>query len=193
MRNEKVYNMTVIAVFTAIIVIMAFVPWLGYITIGAISITLIHIPVLIGGIFGGRRVSLSLGLVFGLSSLIVALTRPVTPVDLLFQNPLISVLPRVIFGWALYEIYLLFRKVIKQEYISIPVSMAVSTFVHTILVIGALYLFAQEEMIRIVGTTFLPLLWAIIGSNGVWEILVALIIGGPIADRLLAYRRSARG
>lgn len=187
MRNKKVYEITVISIFTAMIVVMALVPMLGYIQIGAVAITIIHIPVLIGGIFGGRKVAYSLGLVFGLTSLFVALTRASTPVDLLFVNPLISVLPRFLFGIALYEIYVGLSKVIKNGYISIPISMVLSTLVHTLLVLTMLYL-VGEATLREVGVTdnLLPFIWGVLISNGIIEAVLAGLVGGPIAQRLLA-------
>lgn len=187
MTNNKVYEIAVISVFTALIIVMASVPWLGFITIGIISLTTVHIPVLIGGIFGGRKVSLSLGLVFGISSLIVALTRPVTPIDLLFQNPIISVIPRVLFGWILYELYAYLNKQMKNRFTAITISMVLSTLIHTILVLLPLYLIGGAE--TYFGSAFLPFLWAVLIANGFWEMLAAGLIGAPIAHRLLVYKK----
>ncbi len=189
MKNKQVYDITLIAVFTALIVVLASVPMLGFITIGVVSLTIVHIPVLIGGVFGGRKVALSLGVVFGISSLIVALTRPVTPVDLLFQNPLISVVPRMLFGWALYEVYVLCKKYIGNRLAALSVSMVVSTFLHTVFVLVPLFLFGGGA--DVFGAAFVPFLWAVMLSNGFWEVLAAGLIAAPIADRLMAYRPAA--
>jgi uncharacterized membrane protein len=187
MRDKKVIEITMISVFAALIVVIAAVPMLGFIQIGIISLTIIHIPVLIGGIFGGRKVSIALGLVFGLSSLIVALTRPVSPIDILFQNPLISVLPRVLFGWALYEIYVAFQKLVKNQFAAISISMVLATFTHTILVLVPLYLIGGGA--EIFGDALVPFIFGVIGANGVWEMLAALLIGAPIAHRLLVWKQ----
>ena len=188
MRNKRVLEITTISIFAALIVVMATVPWLGFIQLGFASLTIIHIPVLIGGIYGGRKVSISLGLVFGLSSLAIAWIRPSTPTDFLFQNPLISVLPRILFGWVLYEVYLLFQKLISKEYLSISLSMVLSTVLHTIFVVVPLFIIGGGA--TAFGSELLPLLYAIITTNGIFEALAAGLIGGPIAWRLKSYKES---
>ncbi|MCF7926940.1 MAG: ECF transporter S component [Candidatus Izimaplasma sp.] len=189
MKNSKTYEITTISIFTALIILMATVPWLGYITIGPVSLTIIHIPVLIAGMFGGRKVAVSLGLVFGLSSLAIAYLRPTTPIDLLFQNPLISVLPRIIFGLALYEIYRFFSKLINEEITAISISMVVSTIVHTTLVLVPLYLFGATTIENIFGDiALMPFIWAIFVSNGFLEALAAALIGTPILKALYTAR-----
>ena len=192
MRDKRVLEMTLTAVFAALIVVLAVVPQIGYIQLfGIAAITIIHIPVLIGGIFGGRKVAISLGLVFGLSSLFVALTRPAAPTDFVFQNPLVSVLPRIIFGYVLYEVYVLFRKLINVKYLDITVSMIVSTFLHTLLVLVPFYFFGRDALAEVgfVGNMFTLIIGVVI-SNGIMEMLLAGLIGGPIAQRLLDYKES---
>lgn len=94
----------------AIIVMLSVVPQLGLITIfPSVSITIIHIPVLIGVMTLKRPSALIFGLLFGLGSLFAALTRGSTPVDLAFVNPLISVLPRVLFALVAYELLSAFK------------------------------------------------------------------------------------
>ncbi len=87
-----------LALFIAIIGIMTFVPFLGYITTGGISITTIHIPLIIGAIALGKTRGAVIGLAFGLFNLIKAYTSG-TPEALIFMDPMISVLPRVLAGY----------------------------------------------------------------------------------------------
>ena len=90
----------------AIIVMLSVIPQLGLIQIfPAVSITIIHIPVLIGVMTLRRPSAIILGTLFGLGSLFAALTRGATPVDLAFVNPLISVVPRILFAIIAYELY----------------------------------------------------------------------------------------
>ena len=44
MSSKKTFEMVLTALFTAIIIIMAFVPYLGYINLVVIKATLIHVP-----------------------------------------------------------------------------------------------------------------------------------------------------
>lgn len=96
-----------VTLFAAISMIMGAIPQLGYITLGFLpfSITILFIPVLLGTIIYGKKAGLILGFTFGLSSLMVAWMRPTTPFDLFFRNPLVSVLPRVLFPLLFVWIY----------------------------------------------------------------------------------------
>ena len=68
-KNSKVLNLVMLALFVAIIFILAFTP-IGYIQTPIIKATILHIPVIIGSIFFGPKKGAFLGAVFGLTSLI---------------------------------------------------------------------------------------------------------------------------
>ncbi len=117
MKKNDLQTLTLLSVFSAIILLMTFVPQIGYITFGPLSMTLIHIPVLIGVFLLPKRYSWILGLVFGLGSLVKATTAPVGILDPAFVNPLVSVLPRVAFAVAaawLFELFKLIERKIKN-------------------------------------------------------------------------------
>ena len=50
MKEKKVFEMILFSSFAAIIILLALVPYIGYITFipGFASLTIIHIPVIIG-------------------------------------------------------------------------------------------------------------------------------------------------
>ena len=52
---SKTRDLVLAAVIAAIIVIMAFVPFLGYIPLGFMNATTVHIPVIIGAIILGPK------------------------------------------------------------------------------------------------------------------------------------------
>ena len=187
MRDKRVYEIAVIAVFVAMIIMMALVPMLGFIQIGAVALTIIHIPVLIGGIFGGRKVAFSLGLTFGLMSFIIALTRPTGPIDVLFQNPLVSVLPRALFGLVIYDLYVWFNKVIPEPYTATTISLVVSTILHSIFVLVPLFLFGGGA--EFFGAAIVPFIWGVMLTNGFFEALLAGLVGGPVSHRLRQTRQ----
>ncbi len=70
----------------------------GYIPIGPINATIMHIPVIIGAILRGPKVGAILGLGFGLTSWFQAM-QGASVTSFIFINPLISIVPRVIMGW----------------------------------------------------------------------------------------------
>ena len=63
-------SMVQVAIFGAIICIMAFTPFLGYIPLGFTRATIIHVPVIIASLLMGPKKGAALGFVFGLTSFI---------------------------------------------------------------------------------------------------------------------------
>ncbi len=129
MKNEKTYELVLTALFTAIIVIMAFTP-LGYIPLVVINATIIHIPVILGALFLGPKKGAFLGFVFGLTSFINNTFKAATASAFVFSPVLaynavgisgvikslyICFVPRILVGIVPYFIYLLIRKALRGE------------------------------------------------------------------------------
>ena len=129
MKNEKTYELVLTALFTAIIVIMAFTP-LGYIPLVVINATIIHIPVILGALFLGPKKGAFLGFTFGLTSFInntikaatasafvfsPVLAYNVVGVSGIFKSLYICFVPRILVGVVPYFIWLLIRRIVKGE------------------------------------------------------------------------------
>ena len=129
MKNEKTYELVLTALFTAIIVIMAFTP-LGYIPWVVINATIIHIPVILGALFLGPKKGAFLGFVFGLTSFInntfkaatasAFVFSPVLAADIIgisgvFKSTYICFVPRILVGIIPYFVYVLIRSLLKKE------------------------------------------------------------------------------
>lgn len=196
MRNLRVKEMTTAGVFGAIILFMSLVPapwgltW-GFIRItGGIEITIIHIPVIIGGIFGGKRVAITLGAIFGVGSLFAALIYGGIFAPF-FYNPLVSILPRVLFGYFIYLFYTNINKVVKNAYIAMVLSMGLSTFAHSIMVLTMLYLFSFNSSVYLEyfgSSTVIEFMLIILGLNAVIEITLAVLVGTPIGLRIKEFK-----
>lgn len=118
MKRNEIQSLTLTTVFAAIILVMTFVPQVGFITIGTMALTLIHIPVLIGAFLLPKKYTLLLGFMFGIGSLIRAATTPTGVLDPAFVNPLVSVLPRMLFAIAasyLFDLFKLFDRKVKSS------------------------------------------------------------------------------
>lgn len=96
-------NLTTVGILGAIVIMLGLTP-LGFIPLGMLSITSLHIPVIIAGILEGPIVGGLVGLIFGFFSLFNAMTRP-GPISFVFYNPLISILPRILIGVVTGLIY----------------------------------------------------------------------------------------
>ena len=164
MVQDRTRKIVITGVLSAISIFLGitrlgFIPWIT----GA-SLTIMHVPVIIGAVLEGPIVGLVIGLIFGLSSLIQAAVAPTGPADVWFTNPLLSVLPRLFIGpisWLIYNL-------LKQW--KVPALIAagiIGSLTNTILVLG---------MIGVLG--FLP--WIaippLILGNGLLEAVAATIL-----------------
>lgn len=179
----KVKDMTTNALLIALIVVMALVPQLGFIGLFGTPLTLIHVPVLIGALLFSKY-GWVYGLTFGLTSLFVALTRPVTPIDLLFQNPLVSVLPRLAFGALIPVVYSLTKKLDMPNPIQLGITVASMTLFHGVFVLSMIAVFGLELLGG--SQVALQVLGGVLLSNSVPEALLAVAIVTPIVRRLYA-------
>ena len=75
MKSKNIKILVLLAFFVAIEVILANTP-LGYVPVGAINATTLHIPVIIAGILLGKKYGALIGFVFGLTSFMKATFQP---------------------------------------------------------------------------------------------------------------------
>jgi len=112
MRDKRLFQLTLTAVFVTIILTMSLLPQIGFITVmPGVSVTLVHIPVIVGVFLVDRRNAIILGFFMGLGSMIASYIYGATAFDLAFQLPWISILPRMLFAWAAFEVVQLFKKI----------------------------------------------------------------------------------
>ncbi|KAF0850314.1 MAG: ECF transporter S component [Spiroplasma poulsonii] len=104
MKKITTRMITINSIIIAIFLLFVLVPSLGYIAVGPVNLTLMHILFLIGMYALYVTMNLNLiwagliyGLVFGLSSLVQTLISPGIT-SFIFINPLFSVVPRVLMG-----------------------------------------------------------------------------------------------
>ena len=129
MRNNKIAELVLTALFAAIIIIMAFTP-LGYIPLVVINATIIHIPVILGSLFCGPKKGGFLGFIFGLTSFIkntvmptslsAFVFSPVLAVNMvgtsgIFKSAFICFVPRILVGVVPYFVYISVKKAVTSE------------------------------------------------------------------------------
>lgn len=184
-RNTKTKKLTFLAVMFALTVFLDISP-LGAIPVGAVSATIVQMPTIITAIVYGPIYGMIMGLIMGLTSLIHALTRPVTPLDPLFVNPLVSVLPRVLIGLFAGLVFLLLTRVLKDKlrFIAATVTGAIGALTNTVLVLSALYFIYAEKIIMEFqlqdSAALKALITGIVTTNGVAEMLVCAGLAGAV-------------
>ncbi len=184
-----------LAMLSAVIIVMTFVPYLGYISYGGLSITLIHIPVIIGACILGVKGGTVLGSVWGISCLIKAVLAPPTPLEgIIFKNPLIALIPRIIAGAAAGLVYSLLSKKLDRKSVPSAVSALTACICNTALVMGGIYLFYGEKygaQLGISSVSFGGLtnyIIAAFGINALLEIAVGIAVSVPVSAALRKIR-----
>lgn len=186
MRNQNTFNLTLIAIFTAIIFLQAFVPNLGYIVIVPTlpAITTIVLTVSIGGSLLGPCQGAILGLIWGMISLYMAYTRATDPITLLlFQNPVIAVVPRVLVG-VLSGLVAQALKKGKYQKLGLSLSGVVGALTNTLFVIllsSLFYLGNPDKLTTQLGNInqgnpLIVILLIALGLNGVLEALAGAVV-----------------
>lgn len=178
MKNKtNIYQLTIISMFVAILMLQTFIPFLGYIPLGIIDITIIQITVILAAVLFGPKIGLFIGTSWGVLSLIRAYTR-LNPLTAVFLNPLVSVLPRLLVGW-LSGLLFIWVKDKLSERVSLAVTAFVGTLLNTILVLGSIYIFSSEAYAAALNVSegaLLGILGTIVLTNGVVEAIASLII-----------------
>lgn len=189
MKKTQTRELVLVALFCAIILIMAFTPMIGYIPLGFTRATIIHIPVIIASIVLGPKKGAFLGFVFGLTSLINNTINPTvtsfafTPFFSLgnaepsWLSLIVCFVPRILVGVVPYYV----RKITKKlpDILSYSVAGLLGSLTNTVLVMNLIYLLFKESYAAAQGKA-VEVLYAAISSviviNGVPEAIVAAII-----------------
>lgn len=177
-RTLRIRYITTHGLFIAILALMGFVPLLGFIPLGpGASLTLMHLPVLLGASLLSWRSATLFGFAFGMVSLLVVLTNPsASPTDLIFVNPLISVLPRVLFGLIAGLLASLMHRISRRyQYVYLVAFAFVATLIHTVLVLTMIWIFEGSNLIATFGNLWM-FIWIIFGINGFFEALLAAFV-----------------
>ncbi len=191
--NQRTKGLTQVALFAALIFLMAFTPFLGYIPLGFTRATIIHIPVIIGSLVLGPGKGAFLGGVFGLTSFLNNTFNP-TATSFVFSpfyslgevsggvgSLVICFLPRILVGVVPYFVYRAAVKLRKKDGVS-TVGLALAgisgALTNTLLVMNLIFLifgdkYAAASQATKTGYGFIL---SIIGINGVPEAIVAGIL-----------------
>lgn len=192
---NKTKDLTMNALFMAITIVMALVPNLGMIHLGVVSITIMHIPVIIAGLVLGMRGALINATAFGLSSMLISAIRPVGPLDVFFVNPLVSVLPRILFGLAVGLIFNVLSKTKMGFILKAAITAALSTLLHTIFVLIPLYFVifksGNTDLTAILPGSVTIFIWGTLISNGFLEIVASVLVAVPVGKALRNLRKNA--
>lgn len=173
-------QLTLVGMLSAISIVMALTP-LGFIQLPMARATLMHIPVIIGAILEGPIVGILIGLIFGVFSLVQNYVAPSSALFFAFQNPLVSVLPRVLIGVTSYYAYK--YMIGKNNALKIGIGTVIGTITNTFGVLTMINIFYAQRaatVLKATPATVTKVIYGIALTNGIPEIIAAVIITVPV-------------
>ncbi|MBR5974735.1 MAG: ECF transporter S component [Clostridiales bacterium] len=211
-QTQKTKSIALMGILTALLILMAFTP-IGYLKVGAISISFLMIPVVIGAIALGPWAGAALGGVFGITSFVQCFGMDVFGTFLMDINPfatfIMCVGARVLAGFCAGLIAAAFKKsadtlhgnhrpgtALALRFAGYSVTGLCGALFNTLFFMGSLLLFFWKS------TTFIEKMqeWgfdtsaigkffaAFVGTNAIVEAIAAFVIIGAISSALYRAR-----
>ena len=191
--------MALLAMLCGVLLVMG-MTGIGFIPLPVIKATTMHIPVILGAILLGPKAGAVLGAVFGFCSIWANTTTPgllsfafspfMTTEGLpgVAKSLWIALGCRILFGWLAGIFWMVFRKMLKKEYAALPVTAAVATICHTLLVMGSIYFLLSQQYAsakNVALSSVFGLIMGTVTASGIPEAIVAAVLVTVIGKALL--------
>ena len=185
---KRTKKLVVTAMMVAIMEILIWTP-IGMIIIPPISATTAHIPVIVCAILEGPVAGALVGLAFGATSMLRAATSP-NFLDILFLNPLVGMLPRMLIGITSYYSFVLLKKVLgglfaKGNAAASFLAGCVGSMTNTLGCMGMIYLLYARDVTENMGISADKFVTGVIVTYGTPEMLVAGVMVAAVATVVL--------
>ncbi len=204
-NTAQTLGMVQVALFAALIIILAFTPFLGYIPLGFTRATIIHIPVIIGSLMLGPKKGAFLGFVFGMTSFINNTMNP-TATSFVFTpffelgevhggigSVIICFVPRMLVGVVPWYVYRGLERIFGKQMLSLAAAGIAGALTNTLLVMNLIYVFfrtAYAAANNVAEGAVYTFILSIIGMNGVPEAVVSAVLVSIICRVLFQYRQT---
>ena len=204
-NTAQTLGMVQVALFAALIIILAFTPFLGYIPLGFTRATIIHIPVIIGSLMLGPKKGAFLGFVFGMTSFINNTMNP-TATSFVFTpffelgevhggigSVIICFVPRILVGVVPWYVYRGLGRIFGKQMLSLAAAGIAGALTNTLLVMNLIYVFfrtAYAAANNVAEGAVYTFILSIIGMNGVPEAVVSAVLVSIICRVLFQYRQT---
>lgn len=206
MNKKKSLEMVQLALLSALVVLLSFVPNIGYIKLPilAVQATTVHIPVIVGSIILGPKAGGVLGGIFGLTSLINNTTQPgiisfcfspfISLGDGLSGNLLsllICLVPRILCGILPYYVCRVMMNLgkcsgIKDKFSYLAAGLA-GSMTNTILVMGMIYFFFGRQYAAAKGIApdaVFGVILSVVAINGTLEAITAALLSSAAVSAM---------
>ena len=191
--------MVTLAMLCGILLVMG-MTGIGFIPLPVIKATTMHIPVILGAVLLGPAAGGILGGLFGCCSI---WNNTVTPGLLSFafspflttegfpgilKSLWIALGCRILFGIAAGWMWKGLKKLLKKDHLALPVTAAASTLLHTLLVMGSIYLLLAQQYAQAKNVAFTAVFGLVMGTvtaSGIPEAIAAAILVTVLGKTLL--------
>lgn len=195
MNNKKTKDIAFMSLFIAIELLLVIVPFLGFIPIGPLRATTLHIPVIIAGIVMGKEKGAEIGLVFGLASLVMNTISP-TITSFVFSpflsgsllSGVIAIVPRMLIGYVAGFVYEKWHQ--KNNLLVMSIASFLGAMTNTILVLSGIYIIFGSQYAKAIGQSYqqlFPYLIGIVTTNGILEAVAGTIITVAVSQILIKF------
>ena len=203
-RDTK--RMVLLGMLIAVLLVMG-MTGIGFIPLPVIKATTMHIPVILGAVLLGPGAGAVLGGAFGLCSIWANTTTPgllsfafspfmsTTGFPGMVKSVWIALGCRILFGWLAGWIWKLLKKLKMGDMVALPVTGAVATILHTLLVMGSIYvLLAQQyaDAKQVGVSAVFGLVMGTVTASGIPEAIVAAVLVAAIGKALLRFTAAGK-
>lgn len=203
MKQKKLDTryMATLAMLCGVLLVMG-MTGIGFIQLPVIKATTMHIPVILGAILLGPKAGAVLGGLFGLCSIWINTTAPgllsfafspfMTTEGLpgVLKSLWISLGCRILFGVVAGWLWKLAKRILKKDYIALPAAAALSSILHTLFVMGSIYLLLAQQYAAAknvaIGAVF-GLVMGTVTASGIPEAIIAAVLVTVIGKALLHF------
>jgi uncharacterized membrane protein len=191
--------MATLAMLCGVLLVMG-MTGIGFIPLPVIKATTMHIPVILGAVLLGPKAGAVLGCVFGLCSVWANTTTPgllsfafspfMTNEGFIgaVKSLWIAVGCRTLFGYLAGWIYQGANRLLKKDYLALPVCGVISTILHTVLVMGSIYLLLAQQYAEAKNVALSAVFGLVMGTvtaSGIPEAIVAAVLVTVIGKPLM--------
>lgn len=196
---KNIRYMATLGMFAAVLLVMG-MTGIGFIPLPVIKATTMHIPVIIGAVLLGPTAGGILGGVFGLCSIWANTTSPgllsfafspfmsTEGIPGALKAVWIALGCRILFGLAAGWLWKLLKKAKLSDFAALPVTAAVATVLHTLLVMGSIYILLAQQYAAAKNVALSAVFGLVMGTvtaSGIPEAIAAALLVTVIGKTLL--------
>lgn len=198
-KKHDTRYMAMLAMLCGVLLVMG-MTGIGFIPLPVIKATTMHIPVILGAILLGPSAGAVLGGLFGLCSIWANTTTPgllsfafspfMTTEGIVGvgKSLWIALGCRIVFGLLAGWLWKIAVKITKKDYVALPITAAISTLLHTILVMGSIYLLLAQQYAaakNVAVSAVFGLVMGTVTASGIPEAIIAAVLVTVIGKALL--------